>query len=112
MTDKEKIRAEVERLKLCTMDEHMKFYSEAAEGEYNAFEKVLEIIDSLSEEPVSEDLAKYAKIAFPVPKREYYTTNECYKEDCLRIIDLRSGFRVVPTGRRSRSLLGVKRRKE
>lgn len=42
MTDKEKIREEVERLKLYTMDEHMKSYSECAEAEYNALCKVKE----------------------------------------------------------------------
>lgn len=52
MTDKvQKIREEVEKLKLCTMDEHMKFYSESAEAEYYALCKVEEIIDSLQEEP-------------------------------------------------------------
>ena len=51
MTDKvQKIRKEVERLKLCTMDEHMKFYSECAEAEYNALCKVEEIVDSMQEE--------------------------------------------------------------
>lgn len=61
MTDKvQKIREEVERLKLCTMDEHMKFYSECAEAEYNALCKVEEIIDSLQEEPVSEELEEAA----------------------------------------------------
>ena len=59
MTDKEKILAEIEKRKLCTMDEHMKFYSEAAEGEYNALKNVLEIINSLPEEPVSEDLKEF-----------------------------------------------------
>lgn len=59
MTDKvQKIREEVEKLKLCTMDEHMKFYSESAEAEYYALCKVEEIIDSMQEEPVNEDLEK------------------------------------------------------
>lgn len=48
------IKTEVERLKLCTMDEHMKFYSEAAEAEYNALCKVEKAIDSLQEESVSD----------------------------------------------------------
>ena len=47
----QKIREEVEKLKLCTMDEHMKFYSEVAEAEYNALCKVEKAIDSLQEEP-------------------------------------------------------------
>lgn len=65
MTDKvQKIRKEVEKLKLCTMDEHMKFYSEAAEAEYNALCEVEKTIDSLQEEPVSENLEKAAVEAF------------------------------------------------
>lgn len=52
----QKIREEVEKLKLCTMDEHMKFYSDAAEAEYNALCNIEHFIDSLQEEPVSEDL--------------------------------------------------------
>ena len=60
MIDKEKICEEVERLKLCTMDEHMKFYSEAAEAEYNALCNIEYFIDSLQEEPASEDLEEAA----------------------------------------------------
>lgn len=55
MTEKElkaKLIAEIERLKLCTMDEHMGFYSDAAEAEYNALLKVEAFINSLPEEPV------------------------------------------------------------
>lgn len=61
MTDKEKIRKEVEKLKLCTMDEHMKFYSEAAEAEYNALCNIEYFIDSLQEGPMSKDLEEAVK---------------------------------------------------
>ena len=63
MTDKEKIRKEVERLQDLTMDENKNFYSEAAEGEYNALCNIEHFIDSLQEEPVSEDLEKVAEEA-------------------------------------------------
>lgn len=50
MKDIEKIRAEIERLQLCTMDEHMNYYSPEAQGEYNALTKLESFIDSLSED--------------------------------------------------------------
>ncbi len=53
MTDKEKIRAEVKRRK----DElHYLPFTDENLGKINAYEFVLKIIDSLPEEPVSEDL--------------------------------------------------------
>ena len=79
MTDKvQKIREEVERLKLCTMDEHMKFYSEAAEAEYNALCKVEKIIDSLQEEPVSKELEEASR---------NYADNEEYGDDVYFAIE-------------------------
>ena len=52
MTDKvQKIRKEVERLQDLTMDKNKNFYSEAAEGEYNALCNIEHFIDSLQEEP-------------------------------------------------------------
>ena len=97
MTDKEKleaIKAEIEKLKLCTMDEHMKFYSEAAEGEYNAFKKVLEIIDSLPEESVSDDVkeaaSKYAtydgetiSVKFPLQYSAFIEGAQWQKEQIM-----------------------------
>lgn len=52
MTDKEKVRKEIQRLQDLTMDENKNFYSEAAEGEYNALCNIEHFIDSLQEEPV------------------------------------------------------------
>ena len=46
--------AEIQRLQDLTMDENKNFYSEAAEGEYNALCNIEHFIDSLQEEPVSE----------------------------------------------------------
>ena len=64
MTDKEKIREEVQRLQDLTMDKNKNFYSEAAEGEYNALCNIEHFIDSLQEEPTSEDLEEAAVEAF------------------------------------------------
>jgi hypothetical protein len=55
----QKIREEVERLQDLTMDENKNFYSEAAEGEYNALCNIEHFINSLQEEPVSDDLGDY-----------------------------------------------------
>ena len=40
------------------MDEHMAFYSKNAEADYKLLSKIEELIKSLQEEPVSEDLEK------------------------------------------------------
>ena len=64
MTDKEKIRKEVERLQDLTMDENNNFYSEAAEGEYNALCNIEHFIDSLQDEPVSIDFEQELYKAF------------------------------------------------
>lgn len=45
--DKAAVVAEIEKLKLCTMDEHMNFYSEAAEGEYHALFNLESFLDTL-----------------------------------------------------------------
>ena len=39
--------AEIEKLQLCTMDEHMNYYSAEAQGEYNALSKLESFIDTL-----------------------------------------------------------------
>lgn len=60
MTDKEKIRAEVKRRK----DElHYLPFTDENLGKINAYEFVLKIIDSLSEEPASKDLEEAAEKA-------------------------------------------------
>lgn len=59
MTDKEKFRAEVERLKNDLIEAPNK--SEIDLGRISAFEDMLLYIDSQEEEPVSEDLEKAAR---------------------------------------------------
>ncbi len=55
MTDKKKIRAEVDRLKELVSDPILSG-NDLMIGERNAYNAVLKFIDSLPEEPVSEDL--------------------------------------------------------
>ena len=58
MTDKEKIRAEIERQK---KENYYDIYDEYDGFVRNAFESILSFIDSMQEEPVSEDLEEAAK---------------------------------------------------
>lgn len=52
MTDKvQKIKEWIQTRKLCTMDEHMKFYCKEAEYDYNLLCSIEKILDSLQEEP-------------------------------------------------------------
>lgn len=58
MTDKvQKIRKEVERLQDLTMDKNKNFYSEASAVEYYALCNIEHFIDSMQEEPVSNNSA-------------------------------------------------------
>lgn len=74
MESKEKILAEIEKRKLCTMDEHMKFYSKEAEADYNLLSEIENYINSLPEEPVSEDLDEAL---------EEYTRKVLERTNCL-----------------------------
>ena len=49
-----KVRVWIQTRKLCTMDEHLKFYCKEAESEYNMLICIEEVIDSTQEEPVSK----------------------------------------------------------
>ena len=55
MTDKEKIREEVERLR----EKIMGIRTDFADGQKSVLTKLLAFIDTLQEEPVSEDLGEY-----------------------------------------------------
>ena len=52
--DKSAVVAEIEKLQLCTMDEHMNFYSAEAQGEYNALSKLEFFINTLEVKEVDE----------------------------------------------------------
>lgn len=56
LIDKAEVKAEIGKLQLCTMDEHMNFYSPEAQGEYNALCKLDSFINSLEVKEV--DLEK------------------------------------------------------
>lgn len=54
MTDKvQKIKEWIQTRKLCTMDEHMKFYCREAESDYNLLCSIEKVLDSLQEDPVT-----------------------------------------------------------
>lgn len=52
--DKSALVAEIEKLQLCTMDEHMNYYSAEAQGEYNALSKLESFLDTLEVKEVKE----------------------------------------------------------
>lgn len=54
--DKAAVVAEIKKLQLCTMDEHMNYYSAEAQGEYNALSKLGSFLDTLEVKEV--DLEK------------------------------------------------------
>lgn len=60
LIDKAALVAEIVKLQLCTMDEHMNFYSTEAQGEYTALSKLESFLDTLEVKEV--DLEK--EIAF------------------------------------------------
>ena len=47
LIDKAALMVEIEKLQLCTMDEHMNYYSAEAQGEYNALSKLESFLDTL-----------------------------------------------------------------
>ena len=57
--DKDALVAEIEKLQLCTMDEHMNYYSTEAQGEYNALSKLKSFLDTLEVKDV--DLETHGK---------------------------------------------------
>ena len=52
------VLAEIDKLQLCTMDEHMNYYSAEAQGEYNALSKLESFLDTLEVKEVDADLEK------------------------------------------------------
>jgi len=54
--NKSTVMAEIEKLQLCTMDEHMNFYSAEAQGEYNALSKLESFLDTLEVKEINEEL--------------------------------------------------------
>lgn len=57
LIDKDAVLAEIEKLELCTMDEHMNYYSAEAQGEYNALSKLESFIDTLEVKEVGVSIS-------------------------------------------------------
>ncbi len=55
------VLAEIKKLQLCTMDEHMNYYSAEAQGEYNALSKLEFFLDTIEvkEVDIRNELARY-----------------------------------------------------
>jgi len=71
LIDKAAVVAEIKKLQLCTMDEHMNYYSAEAQEEYNALSKLKSFLDTLEvkevdlEDSIKESLAqKYIDYTF------------------------------------------------
>ena len=60
--DKSAVVAEIVRLQLSTMDEHMNYYSQEAQGEYNALVKLEAFIDTLEVKEVDLETRKGNKL--------------------------------------------------
>lgn len=55
--DKSALVAEIEKLQLSTMDEYMNYYSQEAQGEYNALVKLETFLDTLEVKEVDLNAA-------------------------------------------------------
>ena len=62
LIDKDALVAEIEKLQLCTMDEHMNYYSAEAQGEYNALSKLESFLDTLEVKDPYEQCVQYDSI--------------------------------------------------
>lgn len=61
MSKAEKIKAEIDRLQETTMDENRNFLSSYYQGVFDGLSLIDNFIDSIEEEPVSNDLEEAAK---------------------------------------------------
>lgn len=81
--DKNTLMAAIEKLQLCTMDEHMDYYSTEAKGEYNAFSKLKSFLNviEVKEVDLDREIETYLKeclnIKFPT------TDIELIKKDAI-----------------------------
>lgn len=87
--------AEIEKLELCTMDEHMNYYSAEAQGEYNALSKLEFFIDTLEvkvdlEKVFNDEYSKFsndvgADYAFPIDLADFKDFAKHFFELGMRI---------------------------
>ena len=91
LIDKDALVAEIEKLKLCTMDEHMNYYSAEAQGEYNALSKLESFIDTLEvkevdlDEEIEKCLKQHSMLA--VGKKDFTDIAKHFFELGLRAIN-------------------------
>lgn len=81
----QQLRVQIEALQSATMDENKNFRSAYDEGKFDALSVVDALLDSLQEEPVSEDLEeaahKFVMDNFGNPKEPLYKFDQrCFKE--------------------------------
>ena len=79
LIDKDTLVAEIEKLELCTMDEHMNYYSAEAQGEYNALSKLESFIDTLEVKEGELDMKTFGEEitnVFNLPSDETTNTEE------------------------------------
>ncbi len=81
MTEIEKLKADIQTRKLCTMDEHMAFYNQEAESDYNLLDRIEKVLNHLPEEPASEDKEEAWRKAY-----------EKEKDEILVVYDHHAGF--------------------
>ena len=84
MNKAEKIKAEIDRLQSSTLDENINFKSQYDQGIFDGLSLIDNFIDSLEEEPISNDLeeaaTKYARKQLSNP--DYPTYNDEYEMVC------------------------------
>ena len=90
MTDKEKIRAEIERQK---KENYYDIYDEYDGFVRNAFESILSFIDSMQEEPVSEDMWEASKQY--ALRQVFASTDAEMTEQAYLSLRLFSGFEIA-----------------
>ena len=75
MNKVEKIKADIDRLQETTMDENRNFLSSYHEGIFDGLSMIENFIDSLEEEPVSNDLEEAAR---KIATRHSHITGDTY----------------------------------
>ena len=90
MTDKEKIRAEIERQK---KENYYDIYDEYDGFVRNAFDSILSFIDSMQEEPVSEDMWEASKQY--ALRQVFASTDAEMTEQAYLSLRLFSGFEIA-----------------
>jgi len=84
LIDKAAVKAEIGKLQLCTMDEHMNFYSPEAQGEYNALCKLDSFINSLEvkevdlEKEIQDHIKECLDVKFPTTDVELIKKDVAY----------------------------------